>query len=721
MLSLCRSTDRVSIAAGPVNVNSKFQTFFFHSQLNPYGSYIPQNLPSSMIPSYLQRMGYTGVGVEQELMLMSQMYSQYNQSGGSAAYGQLNSFFNSPSSSSTNALYNAANSNYFKSTTNTTNTTTSPPSYSDIASSVFNGLNQMTSSSSSAVAAQYNLGRLMQSYSGSSSYPFNLYPSAATSTNTAQPGPNAIKNPLLSNLLPPSTSITKDSFSIPTSVITKASKDVQRAAPNTSINPVSSLSSISMSPSTSQINQKTSTHSSLSTSSKGNSLTVARASPLSNARSSPLSNARGSPLSSARASPLSSARVSPLSGTSSARASPSIVSRSSPSINRPSVEGTNSLSISRSSTTAHKSNHNNTTSLVPLSITLSSNRTSPEPNIIVKDVNAINKTIARKAAPSKAPAQPIRNFNMGIVYPKVPEKKAFDLSQNDQLLKAAKNQLQQNAARLEPQNRISLPPSPSSRNANRLPVNRIPNVKTGVRPAATTTATTTTTSRAMDRSVSSSSLTSIVKNHLSSPNLPTNEVTITPTKRLHKLSLPTSSIHAQKLSSSTVLSSATSHKSSPIEINKLSNQLSVSRVPSSTSITRQLPNATSSASISRQTSMPSTSLSVANVIANANKLTGRLQIPPKSIPKLSNQPSTTMPTLKLISTPSNSSHKIGATGGTTTTTSRPTLPAVSRSLVSRVVATNNGVNKVTLQRPVPNTNTKVFTSSPAPKLVNFSK
>ncbi|XP_037038304.1 transcriptional regulator ATRX-like isoform X2 [Bradysia coprophila] len=694
---------------------SGYGSFGLGNLMNPY-SYIPPNLPTSMIPAYLQRMGYTGVsnvtGVEQELMLMSQMYSQFNQSGGTSAYGPLSSYFNSPSSSSTNPLYNSAgaSNNYYKSTTNSTSTTSSPTSYSNISSSVFNGLNQLTSSSSSAVA-QYNLARYMPSYSGNPSYsPFNMYPTSAsaTSTNAAQslatnqPGPNAIKNPLLSNLLPPSTSITKDSFSIPTSVITKASKDVQRAAANTSIGPVSSLSSISLSSNTSQSHQKTSTHSSLSNSLKGNQLMVARASPLSSARSSPLSSARVSPLSSARASPLSSARASPLSSArisplSSARASPSIASRSSPSINRTSADGTSSLSISRTSATAHKNSHNNA-SLGPLSITLASNRTSPEPNLIVKDVSAINRSMERKTATttSKAPAQPIKNFNMGIVYPKAPEKKAFDLSQNDSLLKAAKSQLQQNA-RPEPQNRISLPPSPS-RTANRLSVNRIHNLKSGTRTATTTT-------RAMDTNVSSSSLTSIAKNHLSSPNLPTNEVTITPTKRPQKLSLPMSAINAQRLASTALIGASSSHKSSPIEINKLNNsQLSVSRVPSSTSITRQLP-ATSSAnaSITRQIPNPSS-------VTNANKITGRLN-PPKSIPKFSNLAST-MPTLKLISTPSNSNNKTAAG-----VTSRPVIPAINRNPGSRVVAANNGV-KVAMQRPAPNT--KVFTASPAPKLVSFT-
>ncbi|KAG4080668.1 hypothetical protein HA402_013198 [Bradysia odoriphaga] len=702
---------------------SGYGSYGLGNLMNPY-SYIPQNLPPSMIPAYLQRMGYTGVstGVEQELMLMSQMYSQFNQSGGTSAYGPLSSYFNSPSSSSTNPLYNSpsASNNYYKSTTNSTSTTSSPTSYSNISSSVFNGLNQLTSSSSSAVAAQYNLARYLPSYSGNPSYnPFNLYQTSpsTTSTNAAQslatnqPGPNAIKNPLLSNLLPPSTSITKDSFSIPTSVITKASKDVQRAAANTSIGPVSSLSSISLSSNTSQSHQKTSTHSSLSNSLKPNQLMVARASPLSSARSSPLSSARASPLSSARASPLSSARASPLSSArasplssarisplSSARASPSIASRSSPSVNRSSADGTSNLTISRTSATAHKNSHNNT-SVGPLSITLASNRTSPEPNIIVKDVSAINRSMDRKTATttSKSPAQPIKNFNMGIVYPKAAEKKAFDLSQNDSLLKAAKNQLQQNA-RSEPQNRISLPPSPS-RTVNQPSVNRIHSLKSGTRPATTTT-------RAMDTNVSSSSLSSVTKNHLSSPNLPTNEVTITPTKRPpQKLSLPMSAINAQKLASTALIGASSSRKSSPIEINKLNNsQLSVSRVPSSTSITRQLP-ATSSAnaSITRQVPNPSS-------VTNANKITGRLNLP-KSIPKFSNLAST-MPTLKLISTPSNSNNK---TGGVT---SRPVIPAINRNPGSRVVAANNGVNKVSMQRPAPNA--KVFTAGPAPKLVSFT-
>lgn len=676
---------------------------------------------------------------------MSQMYSQFNPSGGSAAnYNALSAMYNSSSSANANPLYNSpsATSNYYK-TSLPPITTSSSSSYTN--SNAFNGVSSLSSASSSAaaaaaVAAQYsNLARFMPAYTGlsgtsnqaalstssrpsSSASPFaayNLYNSSAgaNSTNSAQqsatnqPGPNAIKNPLLSNLLPPSTSNAKDSFSIPTSVITKASKDVQRANTNTSagnhtgqmsVSPTSmQVSRSDMSNVMNQANQRhhSSAHSSHSGSSsinkpmaspKGNSLMVARASPLLSARGSPSMASRSSP-SVGGVNITHTARSSPSVGgniLSTPRSSPSREARNSSSISRTTIDAPNSLSITRTTASMHNKgspSQNLQTSQLPLSITLAGNRNSPEPNIIVKDVNAINRALDRKPVPatsSKQSAQPIKNFNMGIVYPKAPEKKAFDLSQNEPLMKAAHNQLQQiNSVK----NRISLPQSPNRTAPNRptlTAIKRTNSMKSGTRTGDTNV---------------TPPQSAAAKSHLS-PNLPTNEVTITPTKRVQRLSLPV--IHARKFTPATMITPSSSQKPS-IEINKLNNNsaLSVSRLPSSTSITRQAPIPTSS--------------------ANINKVVGRITNPPQPVPKISRQGS--IPTLKLISQPSNSvqsNSKVGVVSRL-----NPSA-AINRNQIARVVSTNNnGLSKSTLQRP-PQSNVadlrKVF-PNPMPKLANIAK
>lgn len=355
----------------------------FKLQMNPY-NYIPQNLPPSMIPSYLQRMGYQ-TGVEQELLLMSQMYSQFNQSTGSPTYSSLGALFNSPTSTSTNPLYNSTsgNSNYFKANLPPI-TTSSPSTYTNnmttsLTSNVYNGISPLSSSTSvQPQNMMYNLARYMPSYPGltgasnlassssssrpttsplGSAFPFNLYSSPSSTSGgsnaqqTTQPGPNAIKNPLLSNLLPPSTSNTKDSFSIPTSVITKASKDNQRAT-NTSIG--NRTSPVSLSPTSVQVNRSvtsnvmnqtsqsrpSSAHSSHSGSPTMTKLTsTPKGSPLIGARVSPISSARGSPSIAARSSPAINIPQT-------ARSSPS-ETRASSSISRAVLDTANSLSITR--------------------------------------------------------------------------------------------------------------------------------------------------------------------------------------------------------------------------------------------------------------------------------------------------------------------------------------------------------------------------------------
>ncbi|KAJ6634055.1 hypothetical protein Bhyg_17754, partial [Pseudolycoriella hygida] len=538
------------------------------NMMNPY-SYIPPNLPPSMLTSYLQRMGYPS-SVEPELLLMSQMSQMYtyNQpSASAAAYNPLNAMFNASPGGSSNTLYNttSANSSYYKSLPSIT--TSSPTNYTN--SSAFNGgISPITSSTS----AQYNLGRYLPSFAAltgssnsvspsassrlssspiASAFPFNLYGSSSATPGvqplaTNQPGPNAIKNPLLSNLLPPSNPNPKDYQSIPTSVITKAAKDAQRAT-NTSVGNTGTVSlnasavhvSRSGTAATSNVvnimNHQGSTHSNHSNSSLSKTMAIPKGSPLTVARASPLSSARGSPSTVARISP-SSARNSPSTSVNfiqPTRSSPS-ESRSIVSTSRSALESTNSLSITRTTPSMQK------TSQLPLSITLTGNRTSPEPNIIVKDVNAINRTVERKGVPSSSSktstAQPIKNFNMGIVYPKAPEKKAFDLSQNDQILNAARNQLNQlNTSRLN--NSMQ-----NNSGKSGISLTHQPN-RTANRQVITT----------------------------KGPNLPTNEVTITPTTKRIQVSqrgtLPISAVNAHK-------STVTTTQKTPIELKKLSSALS---------------------------------------------------------------------------------------------------------------------------------------------------
>lgn len=340
------------------------------------------------------------------------------------------------------------------------------------------------------------------------------------------------------------------------------------------------------------------------------------------------------------------------------------------------------LTNSRSSGSTQKSNTNKQmqTSQLPLSITLAGNRTSPEQNLIVKDVTAINRSVERKsgtATSAKTTSQPIKNFNMGIVYPKTQDKKSFDLSQNDSLLKTAQSQLNQlNSARatITAQGGRQIVTS----------INKTSNSKSGT--------------RTIDTSVSTTA-----KSHLS-PNLPTNEVTITPTKRVQKLTIP---------ATATTLTSSTTQKPS-IEINKINSALSsVSRLPASTSITRQ-------------TSIPTVSGS-----NNVNVA----RIPSKPMPKLSRH--NTVPTLKLISQPSNTVPQNNNKSSGIVRTSNPsiTVNSAAKNLtinkitpiksipITRVVSTN-GVSKLTTQRPSQLNATdirKVFSSNPMPKLTSFSK
>lgn len=186
---------------------------------------------------------------------------------------------------------------------------------------------------------------------------------AAAAAAAQQPGPNAIKNPLLSKELsmPSSGPIISGSPiaipSIPTSVITKTSN---------------------------------------------------------------LSAATGGP---AAAHSNISSRV------------PLNVNRSSP----------NSSSLSRHNISPQSTTHRNSPTVIAnanntLSIRGTSSRTSPEPHLIVKNVNDINMSL-KKAASSSAVSSVASSSNMGIVYPKKADPNKFDLSQNVNILKTAQNQL----------------------------------------------------------------------------------------------------------------------------------------------------------------------------------------------------------------------------------------------------------------------------------------
>lgn len=105
----------------------------------------------------------------------------------------------------------------------------------------------------------------------------------------------------------------------------------------------------------------------------------------------------------------------------------------------------NSSSLYRNITAHSATTHRNSPTVIAnanntISITGTSSRNSPEPHLIVKNVNDINMSL-KKAASSSAVASVASSSNMGIVYPKKADPKKFDLSQNTDFLKAAQSQL----------------------------------------------------------------------------------------------------------------------------------------------------------------------------------------------------------------------------------------------------------------------------------------
>lgn len=105
----------------------------------------------------------------------------------------------------------------------------------------------------------------------------------------------------------------------------------------------------------------------------------------------------------------------------------------------------NSASLSRHNISPQSTTHRNSPIVIAnanntISITGTSSRTSPEPHLIVKNVNDINMSL-KKAASSSAVSSVASSSNMGIVYPKKADPNKFDLSQNAKILKAAQSQL----------------------------------------------------------------------------------------------------------------------------------------------------------------------------------------------------------------------------------------------------------------------------------------
>lgn len=238
------------------------------------------------------------------------------------------------------------------------------------------------------------------------------------SNQNVPPGPNAMKNPLLfkelsipcAEPMPSGTGLNVPS--IPTSVITSVgpSKDSPRLPNITQTNlPISSPTPINENQSNKDVQQV----------------------------------ATKPPTTTVNATPVTSSNVTTATNKDLTRTQAATTpSRKSPLI------ATRTTALPSAST-------NNSPAVISFSST-SANRTSPEPHLIVKNVNAINQSI-KPTAPAqvsnkspttpqpgpKAPAaQQIKNFNMGIVYPtnkNTPTK--FDLNQNDTIIRAAQSQL----------------------------------------------------------------------------------------------------------------------------------------------------------------------------------------------------------------------------------------------------------------------------------------
>lgn len=332
--------------------------------------------------------------------------------------------------------------------------TTTTPSYTNMLSNYLPNFSNAASSIPSAVSASTvtnpTSGRTPQNQTQAENLSRSIEKEMMgfltnPSNLSMHPGPNALKNPMLSkelsmpSLVPVSNVPAKEPAfnlpSIPTSVITKTS-----ALPT-------NLSSTN----------------------------IRRASP----SISPLGNA----------GLIANAhhRTSPSLISSHHRTSPGAIGphhRSSPSSINPHYRVNATTPATRPNTVASTSTANRGSpaiNLIPSSSNRSShtaasislgggeNRLSPEPHIIVKNVNAINQSVESsaptKAVANKSPA-PIKNINIGIVYPPKKDTTTFDLTHNDSILETARNQLNALGGRGMTVTNSSLTASPQTSTSN---------------------------------------------------------------------------------------------------------------------------------------------------------------------------------------------------------------------------------------------------------------
>lgn len=387
-------------------------------------------------------------GIDKDLMMISQMYnnSPYSSilsSGGSSSRNlstltNFNSMFGQ-------SLYNTASSILPNSTSPTTSSyaaaallssvaaaaspfggvTTTTPSYTNMLSNLFPGFSNAvgslssssmpSSSSGNTSTTTTTAGRSLQTHPEnlSRSIEKDMLGFLANSSNLSMnPGPNALKNPMLSkelnmpSLVPVQS--TKDAAfnlpSIPTSVITKTSANLannRRASP--SISPLGNTGLMN------------NAHHRASPS-------LHRASP-GNTMNNPAAHHRLSPSTTNTFHRTNTTTT--VSRSTNAIVSTSVANRGSPAVNI--------IQSNRSTPTA-----------ASISLGGGENRLSPEPHIIVKNVNAINQSVESSASSksnNKTPMGPIKNINIGIVYPPKKDTSTFDLTHNDSILETAKKQL----------------------------------------------------------------------------------------------------------------------------------------------------------------------------------------------------------------------------------------------------------------------------------------
>lgn len=416
---------------------------------------------SAAYNAYLSQMTSYPPGIDKDLMMISQMYnSPYSSILASSSnpatrntnlsslanyspmFGQGGSLYNTassilPNSTSPTTPYAAAAALYSSALSSaaaaastspyaSSGITTTTPSYTNMLSNFLpNFSNAASGISSGSTATPTTSGRTSQNQTQAENLSRSIEKEMMgyltnASNLSMHPGPNALKNPMLSkelsmpSLVPVSNVSAKDPAfnlpSIPTSVITKtsalptnlSSTNIRRASP--SISPLGNAGLIGNAHHRTSPNPISSHH---------------RTSP---GAIGPLHRTSPSSINSHHRVNTTAPAARP-----NTVASTSIGNRGSPAVNIiPS-------SSNRSSHTA-----------ASISLGGGENRLSPEPHIIVKDVNAINQSVKSstptKPAVNKSPA-PIKNINIGIVYPPKKDTTAFDLTHNDSILETARNQL----------------------------------------------------------------------------------------------------------------------------------------------------------------------------------------------------------------------------------------------------------------------------------------